>query len=186
MSVPQMSPNQLQRAFQRAAQCDESISSEDWLRAFRYEPAWANGIAMGKYDNGAGDNVIAFFGADGKTVVKGFDHESEVSPHARDEYGIWPSIYEGIPADILQFIRDEAAEYEDVTFCYWSVDGKSWQSGSAVIAEGVDDGSAWLLEMIQMDADQFVEWAKSYYEEDFDRLGESGVRTIFEGVALGR
>ena len=134
---------------------------------------------MAKFDNGSGDNVIAFFSVDGKAVVKGFDHESEVSPHAREEYGIWAGMYDGIPLELLGLVRDEAAEYEDVTFCCWSVDGTSWERGSAVIPEGTDDGSSWLLNMIQMNAEQFIEWARSYYEKDFELLGENGVFSVF-------
>ena len=180
MIVPRISPDQLRQAWRCAAECDSWITCEDWLRVFWYEPNWADGIAMAKYDNGAGDNVIAFFSIDGKAVVKGFDHESEVSPHARKVYGVWPSIYDGMPSELLALVSDEAAEYEDVTFCCWSEDGKSWKSGNAVIPENIDDGSAWLLDMIQMNATQFIEWAKSYYEKDFERIGENGILTVFK------
>lgn len=182
MSVPQISSDQLQRAWQCAAICDALIISEDWLRTFCYMPNWVDGIAMAKYDNGAGDNVVAFFSLDGKTVIKGFDHESKVSPHAREEYGVWPGLYDGLPSDLLGLLSDEAAEYQDVTFCCWSVDGKSWKTGSAV-PDDIDDGSAWLLRMIQMNAEQFIKWAKSYYEKDFDRIGESGILSVFKNGA---
>lgn len=180
MNVPRISPDQLQKAWRCAAECDSSITSKDWLRAFWYEPNWTEGVAMAKYDNGAGDNVVAFFKEDGRTVIKGFDHESEVSPHAREEYGIWPGIYDAMPSNLLSLVSDEAAEYEDVTFCCWSEDGKSWKTGKTVIPEDIDDGSAWLLDMIQMNAEQFIEWARSYYEKDFERIGEYGILTVFE------
>lgn len=183
MKLPTLSPSQLQRALQCAARCDARLTSEDWLRAFWHEPDWQDGMAMAKYDNGAGDHVFGFFGADGKTVLKGFDHESEVSPHAREEYGIWPGIYDGLPPDLLRLLQDEAVEHEHVTFCCWSVDGISWKSGNAVIPEHIDDGSAWLLGMVQMNAQEFIAWAKSYYEENFDRIGESGVHAEFDGGA---
>lgn len=180
MSVPKITPGQLQRTLQCAAKCDAAITSEDWLRAFRYEPNWADGIAMAKFDNGAGDNVIAFFTGDEKTLIKGFDHESEVSAHAREEYGIWPGMYDGMPSKFLDLLRDEAAEFEDVTFCCWSEDGQTWATGSAVIPEEIDDGSAWLLNMLQMNADRFIEWARSYYGNDFHRIGERGILAVFE------
>lgn len=180
MNVPRISPNELQSALRCAAKCDSSITSEDWLRAFWYESNWADGIAMAKYDNGSGDNVVVFFTVDGKAVVKGFDHESEVSPHTREQYGIWPGIYDGMPSNLLALVSDEAAEYEDVTFCCWSEDSKTWKIGGAVIPEDIDDGSAWLLDMVQMNAEQFIEWAKSYYEKDFERIGENGVLTVFK------
>lgn len=179
MKPPTLSPSRLQRVLQCAARCDATLTSDDWLRAFWYEPDWLDGIAMAKYDNGAGDHVVGFFGADGKTVLKGFDHESGVSPHAREEYGVWPGLYDGLPPELWRWLQDEAAEHEHVTFCCWSVDGLAWQSGNAVLPDEIDDGSAWLLGMVQMDAQAFSEWGKSYYEDSFERLGESGVRAAF-------
>lgn len=180
MKIPKLSPSQLQMTWQYAAQCDALITSEDWLRSFWYEQHWSDGIAMAKYDNGAGDHVIALFSVDGKVVLKGFDHESEVSPYARDEYGIWPGIYEGMPQEFLRLIQDEAIESELVTFCCWSTDGKSWETGTALLPVGIDDGSDWLLDMVQMDAEEFIEWAKSYYEDNFERIGEDGIFKEFK------
>lgn len=186
MSTPTLLPAQLRAAMQCAAGCDATVTSEDWLRAFWYEQNWSDGISMAKYDNGSGDHVIAFFTSDGKAVIKGFDHESDVSPHAREEYAIWPGIYEGIPPELLSLIQDEAVEYEHVTFCCWSVDGRSWQTGNASIPDDMDDGSTWLLGMVQMDAEAFIDWAKSYYEESFDLLGEDGVVAAFRQTAFGQ
>lgn len=185
MSTPTLPPPQLRLALQCAARCDAALVSEDWLRSFWYDENWSDGVTMAKYDNGSGDHVFALFMADGKALIKGFDHESEVSPYARDEYGIWPGMYEGLPPELLHLVQDAAVEYEHVTFCHWSVDGRTWQTGNAQIPEGIDDGSAWLLDMIQMNAAEFVEWAKSYYDEDFDVLGESGIVAEFGKGQLG-
>ena len=164
-----------------AAQCVASLTSEDWLRAFRYEENWADGVAMAKYDNGGGDHVFVFFTLDGETLIKGFDHESGVSSHAREPYGIWPGIYDGLPSELITLVRDDAVEFEDVTFCFWNLDGKIWKSGTALIPEHIDDGSDRRLRMIQMDADAFIRWAKNYYE-DFAQLGEDGVYKVFTEV----
>jgi hypothetical protein len=165
MRIPNLIPSRLQSALQSAARCDAAITSEEWLRAFWYEENWADEVVMAKYDNGGGDHVIAFFTMDGKTVIKGFDHESEVSPHAREEYAIWPGIYDGMPPELLKLVQDETAEYEHVTFCCWSVDGKTWKTGTALIPADIDDGSDWFLSMVQMNAEEFIEWAKDYYDE---------------------
>ena len=144
MKKPTLSPSELRLAMQCAARCDAIITSKDWLRVFLYEPNWRDGVSMAKYDNGGGDHVVAFFTDEGHAIVKGFDHESGVSPHARDVYETWPGIYDGIPPNLLSLIVDESVEYEDATFCCWSIDGKTWESGSAVIPEDINDGSGWL------------------------------------------
>jgi hypothetical protein len=179
MNTPTLSPAQLQHAMQCAARCDATVISKDWLRAFWYEENWSDGISMGKYDNGAGDHVIAFFTSDGKAVIKGFDHESPVSPHAREQYAIWPGMYEGIPPELMSLLHDEAVEHEDVTFCCWSMDGRHWMTGSVQIPNDINDGSTWLLGMVQMDAPALIEWATSYYEDDFHLIGEDGVFAQF-------
>jgi hypothetical protein len=134
---------------------------------------------MAKYDNGSGDHVFAFFTDEGHVIVKGFDHESSVSPHAREVYETWPGIYDGVPPNLLQLIEDESVEYDDVTFCCWSADGRTWESGSAVIPDDIDDGSGWLLPMTQMNAEEFIEWGRSYYGEEFGRIGVNGVEIEF-------
>jgi hypothetical protein len=184
MEKPELSPPELHRAMQCAARCDAIISTKDWLRTFRYEPNWRDGVSMAKYDNGAGDHVFVFFTDEGHVIMKGFDHESDVSPHARDVYAIWPGIYDGVPPNLLQIIEDESVEHEDVTFCCWSIDGKSWESGSAVFPEDVDDGSGWLLPMTQMNAGEFIAWGRSYYEGEFERIGEDGVELEFRAARL--
>ncbi|NHZ43918.1 hypothetical protein [Massilia aquatica] len=179
MNTPKLSPAQLQHAMQCAAVCDAAVTSEEWLRAFWYHENGSGGMSMGKYDNGAGDHVIAFFTPDGKALIKGFDHESEVSAHAREEFGIWPGIYDGIPCGFLSPLQDEAAEYDHVTFCCWCEDGQTWKTGIALIPDEMDDGSDWLLGVVQMNADEFIEWGKSYYEATFDLIGEDGVFAAF-------
>ena len=180
MPIPDMSPHHLQRAWQSAARCDALMTPEESMRAYRHDPAWSNGIAMARFDNGAGDHVIGFFTAEGKAVLKGFDHESELSPHAQDEYAVWPGIYDGLPQELLDLLHDEAVDHEDVTFCCWSVDGVSWSTGTAQIAENMEDGAGWLLPMVQMDAQQFIEWAKHYYGDQFGKIGEAGLLAAFE------
>lgn len=179
MTKPHLTPRQLQRAMQSAAACDAALSDEDWLRTFFYEPRWQDGVAMAKFDNGSGDHVFVLFADDGMAVMKGFDHESEISPHAREVYAVWPGLYDGLPAQLMQLLQDESVEHEDVTFCFWSSNGETWQSGQAELEEGMQDGSNWLLPMLQMHAEEFIAWAQTNYEDDFEQLGAAGVRKIF-------
>jgi hypothetical protein len=183
MKMPGLSPARLRHALQCAAKCDAIAMSEDWSRTFWYHENWADGIAMAKYDNGGGDHVIVLFTSDGKALIKGFDHESEASPYAREAYATWPGMYDGMPPAFSALLRDEAVEHVDATFCCWSADGETWQTGTAVIPDDIDDGSTWLLDMVQMNAEDFIGWAKDYYGDEFDVLGESRVVAIFKDGA---
>jgi hypothetical protein len=179
MKKPRLTPSQIRFALKSATACDAIVTTKDWLRSFWYEENWQDGVDMAKYDKGNGDHVFVFFTSDGQTIIKGFDHESQVSPHARDKYEVWPGIYDGAPPALMEYVKDVSVEHEDVTFCCWSVDGASWNAGSAVIPEEIDDGSNWLMEMLQMNSEAFINWAQSYYEKNFDRIGVEGVLKVF-------
>lgn len=68
--------------------------------------------------------------------MKGFDHESELSPYARPEYDVHPGIYDQTPTLLLALLEDEALEKEDVTFCIWreTTDTK-WRMGDVQTSE---------------------------------------------------
>ena len=179
MKTPKLSASEIRHAMRCAATCDSIVTSDDWLRAFWYDEAWSMGIAMGKYDNGSGDHILAFFGEDGSAIIKGFDHESGISPHARDKYEVWPGIYDGVPPPLMNILQDDSVEHEEVTFCVWTIDGNTWLTGNPKIPAELDDGSGWLLDMVQMTAEEFVEWGQSYYEDGFDRIGVDGVLNVY-------
>ena len=185
MNPPKLSVQQIQTAMHSAAQCDEQINTNKLTRSYWYLENWRDGVILAEYENGAGDHVQLFFTADGQTIIKGFDHESEVSPHAGDVYEVWPGIYDGVPAQLMDLLSNERCDVEEVTFCCWSIDGKTWLSGKASIPTEIQDGSAWLLPMLQMNADEFVEWGRSYYEDKFEIFGESAVRQVYQNM-LGR
>ena len=179
MQYPTFTPVQMRNAMRCAALCDAALADEEWLRVFSFTEMWSDGVDMGHYDNGGGDHAFVFVLADGRGIIKGFDHESEVSPYARDDQSPWLGMYDGVPADLMALLQDAGVQHEDVTFCCWSEDGKTWQSGAAHIPADVDDGSGWMLDLLQMDAEAYSDWARDYFEEDFEQLGEAGVRDLF-------
>jgi hypothetical protein len=171
-------PNLLKERMRRLAALDLILCEEDWLCVHQYMPDWAEGVEVGKIDNGAGDDLFVVF-AQGGVIVKGFDHESPYSPHAQDEYGVWPGMYEQVPEALLPYVQDEALSTEDVTFCYWRDQGdEHWYSGEYERPEGLDDGSDFLLGYLNDTADSYAEWANSYFEVEVDL---PAVRQLIEG-----
>ncbi|BFH59492.1 hypothetical protein [Paenibacillus azoreducens] len=59
---------------------------------------------MAKIDNGAGDHLIMLFSVEG-SIIKGFDHESQLSPYAQDEHKVWPGIYDNVPSELLSHLE---------------------------------------------------------------------------------
>lgn len=157
------------------------LCPDEWLRYHSFVPEWNENVSMAKIDNGAGDHLFILFSPQG-TIIKGFDHESELSPYAHDEHELWPGIYEGVPDELFSLLEDEAIESEDVTFCFWREGSDStWQKGKVVIPEGVDDGSSILVGSIYHTPENFVEFAENYFELT---LSLDIVAKIYDGVTI--
>ncbi|NRR23092.1 hypothetical protein [Brevibacillus sp. MS2.2] len=143
---------------------DILLCQEEWLRRYQFDPQWDENTTFASINNGAGDDLYILFTPEG-VIVKGFDHESEMSPHAREEYEVWPGIYEQVPPALLHRLDDEALTKEDVTFCLWRVPTDHvWKTGDIHNPQGLDDGSDFLLGMIYDSPEDYVEWAEAYYE----------------------
>ncbi|MCA9067520.1 MAG: hypothetical protein KDA84_01255 [Planctomycetaceae bacterium] len=163
------SPSVLKEAMQKNAVLEVIMSDEAWLRCHTFQQQWSKGVSLAKYDNGGGNHLFAFF-CEAGCIIKGFDHESPVSPYAREEFEVWPGIYEGVPPELLKLLDDKAVEKEHVTFCIWSIGENSpWQMGEMEFPEDEDDGSSYLLdEAICTSASDYVDYAADYYEKELD------------------
>ncbi|UED77788.1 hypothetical protein [Brevibacillus sp. DP1.3A] len=159
-----LQPEALKQRLHILSALDIVLCQEEWLRRYQFEPQWDENTAFASINNGAGDDLYILFTPEG-VIVKGFDHESEMSPHAREEYEVWPGIYEQVPPALLHRLDDEALTREDVTFCLWreSTD-HVWKTGDIHNPQGLDDGSDFLLGMIYNSSEDYVEWAEDYYE----------------------
>ncbi|MFC7681729.1 hypothetical protein [Paenibacillus sp. GCM10028914] len=159
-----LEPIKLKKLMKIHALLNIVLCRDEWLRYHSFVPEWKDKISMAKIDNGAGDHLFILFAPEG-TIIKGFDHESELSPYARDEHEIWPGIYEGVPKVLFSLLEDEAIESEDVTFCIWRENcDLEWQKGKVEIPEGEEDGSGFLLGTIFQTPEDFVEFVIDYFD----------------------
>lgn len=180
MKLENLSNSQIQSALKACAALDIELCDEEYLRCFQFNENWAKGIQIAKYENGGGDDLIVIF-RDGSILIKGFDHESEVSPYVQDEYAIWPGMYDGVPEYLLEPLEDEAFEKDHVTFCYWRENETGeWQQGTVIYNDNEDDGSDWLLPAINITPVEYIEWGKDYYEEDFNRISVQRVHDVYK------
>ena len=75
----------------------DAVLSPEWgYRYFSFDPHWAAGKRMASMRNGSGDVYFVVFSAEG-TVARGFDHDSELSPWARDDGKVAPGILGSLP-----------------------------------------------------------------------------------------
>ncbi|WMT42780.1 hypothetical protein RE628_11100 [Paenibacillus sp. D2_2] len=161
--TPFMEPAILRQRLAAMSILDAILCSEDWLRRYQFNPQWDEGKVLASVSNGSGDEIYVVFTPEG-VIIKGFDHESKMSPNARDDGEVWPGIYEQTPPSLLSGLNDEALCKEDVTFCLWRESGdQKWRCGD-IESKGFDDGSNYLLGMIYEAPQDYVDWAEDYYE----------------------
>lgn len=174
-------PETLRRICKATAALDAVLRADEWLRFHSYVSDWGGGLEVAKMDNGAGDDLFCLFSPVG-TVLKGFDHESPLSPHAQERYQAWPGIYDALPAPLSALLDDPAFEREDVTFCLWrSAGGTAWETGSVQFPPGGDDGSGFLLGNVSRTAEDYADWARGYYETE---IALEPVQQVYERLML--
>src|SRR5262249_12946882 len=107
MRVELPEPARLKRLCIALAILDE-IVCPDWEgRYYSFDPKWAKGEQMASMRNGSGDDYYIGFGKAG-VFVKGFDHESKMSPYQHEPPKLWPGLFDGVPLSLHRF-RDEPA-----------------------------------------------------------------------------
>ena len=179
MKLEELSNAKIIASLKACASLDIELCEEENLRCYKFYENWSNDVDVATYENGGGDDLVIIIKG-GTILIKGFDHESDVSPYAQEEFRIWPGMYDGAPEELIKVLEDEAFEKDHVTFCIWrQSEVGSWNKGSVVFNEGEDDGSSWLLSSIKASIEEYVEWGKEYYEEDFECLPIERIQKYF-------
>jgi hypothetical protein len=117
-------------------------------RYFAFDAAFAPGERVARANSATGDGWLIWFAPQG-VVIRGFDHESPVSPWARDPVAPWPGLFDGLPDKLRHGPRLEVGWVESVTFClWWDVADPGWRAGVVAQPDAEDadpDGSGSLL-----------------------------------------
>lgn len=121
---------------------------------------------MASMRNGQGEEYFILFDSHG-AIMKGFDHESPMSPWAGQEKKLWPGIFESVPAEFQSFLSEPAFSIDETTFCVWRrYSDSSWQVGSIDYPDEDDpDGSEYLLSILNGEPSAYKEFADWYYEK---------------------
>ena len=149
----------------------DAIMSPEWdSRYFSFDAAWSDQEQMASMRNGSGDDCSVTFTPEG-AYLRGFDHESPLSPWARTAPSPFPGLLEAVPA-ALQAAAHESAWQADgvtcVTVSLWRlVDDVRWHAARAAgAASTLDDGSDWLFELVDGNPDTYRAFAEEYYEPE--------------------
>lgn len=126
------------RVFLRAlAVLDATIGDDPHFVEYVFDTDWGPGEEAALMDNGSGDDFSVLFTPAG-VLIRGFDHESEMSPYGRDDKQVWPGVVDEVPAALRPALDDPA--FTDaylgvtrVTVCLWRETGDTaWRAGSAI------------------------------------------------------
>jgi hypothetical protein len=167
----------------------DAILSDSWeSRWYSYDPQWGDHEQLASMRNGSGDEYSVVFSGGG-VFVRGFDHESLLSPYRRTPRAVWPGVLEGIPEHFLEFVNEpsfsEGSGTPLITVCLWRSPGESrWQHGDVKHPEGGTnlDGSDWLFgQLADGTAQSYVEWAVDYFEVE---LRPEDVAPVFSRTPL--
>lgn len=108
--------DQLKSLMQSLAMLDTILCPEYELRYYRFDNHWSKDEMMASLDNGSGDHVFMVFSARG-IFLKGFDHESVMSPYANDPEEVQAGVLDSVPTEFSTYLHEPAFMMEDTTFC---------------------------------------------------------------------
>ena len=159
----------LRRLTQSLAMLDAIMSPEWDYRYYSFDSKWGEGEMMASMRDGSGDDYFMLFDSHG-AIIKGFNHESVMSPWAAVEKKLWPGTFDDVPEEFQSFLSEPAFSIEDTTFCFWRryIDS-SWQVGRIDYPEENDpDGSEEMLAILDGRPSTYKEFAAGYYEKPLD------------------
>lgn len=159
-------PARLRKLTQAIALLDE-ILCDDWeSRYYSFDAAWDESSELASMRNGEGDHWFLWFGQAG-LVLLGFDHESPMSPAARDG-SLWPGLVDTLPEELEYALEEPAFEAAHLTFViYRLASDDRYHIGPIHLPEreGSDpDGSAHLLDILDDNPATYASWASDYYD----------------------
>jgi hypothetical protein len=119
--------------------------------------------------NGSGDEYSIVF-CDAGVLVRGFDHESLMSPAASEFGEPWPGVIDSVPEVFARCVREPAFSFDGVpelTVCLWRQrDDDRWHAGEIEFPAGDDPDGAQHLFALLVDgsAEAYQRFAEDYYE----------------------
>ncbi|MFI7006428.1 hypothetical protein [Streptomyces sp. NPDC050145] len=163
----------------------DAVLSPEWdSRFYSFDAHWGEGEQMASMRDGVGGEYSIVFSAAG-AYVRGFDHESLMSPWARmSTPKVWPGVLDDVPDEFRPYVVEPAfcdkGGIPTVTCCLWrGVGDAAWQTGTIAFPEegdGDPDGANVLFELlVDRSPEAYAAWASDYYETPVD---VGAVRTL--------
>ncbi|WP_189186825.1 hypothetical protein [Streptomyces albiflavescens] len=160
----------------RALAMLDAILSPEWeYRYFSFDSQWSPTEEMASMRDGCGNEYSIVFSRAG-AYVRGFDHESPMTPYRVTPPAPWPGLFDGVPEAFRAQVTEPAFSDHGTpraTVCFWREQADTvWKSGAvAPLPEGVEDGCSaeWLFDVL-LDGrpEAYQRFAEEYYEVAVD------------------
>jgi hypothetical protein len=186
----------LKRLTQSLAMLDAIVEPNWEYRYFSFNTKWSANGQMAPMRNQQGDEWYCLFTASW-AALKGFAHESKMSPYNRDPFRVWPGVLDSLPDGLSSFAAEPAFSMQDTTFCIWrTLEDSEWRTGHIDFPDGTDpDGSESMRSILDGRPSTYPEWAEGYYERNINStmvaniyghepLTSEIVRTLNPDIAL--
>lgn len=156
------------------AMLDAILSPDRESRYYSFNGAWAEGQEMASMRNGSGDEYSIVFSVAG-VFVRGFSHESPMSPYGHDRLP-WPGVIDEVPDVFMPLVEEPAFTDEDgvlaVTACLWrEATDDQWHHGTIDFPpdHADPDGATYLFQLlVDRSPEAFQRFAEDYYEVPVD------------------
>ncbi|MEO3783391.1 hypothetical protein ABGB12_08685 [Actinocorallia sp. B10E7] len=167
----------VRRLSQSYAVLDAILSANGYV-CYAFDRRWGPEEELASMTNGSGDEYSIVF-ARGGAFIRGFDHESLMSPYGDDGYDTWPGLIDSVPQEFAAYVT-EPSFCDDVgldhpilaaTVCLWrSRDDTAWQTGTIEYPEVRDpDGAMWLFDLLAARTPEaYCAYASDYFGRTVD------------------
>ncbi|HET9657035.1 MAG TPA: hypothetical protein VFP72_16910 [Kineosporiaceae bacterium] len=152
----------------------DAILCPEWeSRYYSFDARWAPGEELASMRNGSGDVYSIVFSAAG-AFIRGFDHESPMSPFASGRNRVWPGVVDSVPGVFADYLAEPAFSVEGIleaTVCLWrQTEDDRWHVGVIDFPAGADPDGALGLFGVLMDGspEAYRRFAEEYYEQAID------------------
>ncbi|WP_043684457.1 hypothetical protein [Streptomyces xylophagus] len=180
-------PAELRVHLRALAVLDATIGDDPQFVEYVFDADWGPDEEAALMDNGSGDDFSVLFTPAG-VLIRGFDHESEMSPYGTDDKQVWPGVVDEVPVALRPLLEDPAFHDEyigdtRVTACLWRETGDTaWRAGSAIefpAGNTHPDGSDHLFHLL---TDRSPETVQAHFEDYYERpVPLDAVRHVLAG-----
>ncbi|MEV6263306.1 hypothetical protein AB0M42_21495 [Streptomyces sp. NPDC051784] len=114
---------------------ETAIADDPRYCHYTFDATWGTCEEAALMENGSGDDFSVLFASAG-VLIRGFDHESAMSPYGRDDEQAWPGVIDEVPAALRPLLDepvfcDKGIDAPRVTACLWrEADDTAWRTAS--------------------------------------------------------